>query len=70
MSNENKMVLVPQHKLDAIEEARLKLYELLKPQMGKLDVQSSADFSFMVELQEITQPMWQVANTKWEEAKK
>lgn len=64
-----KMVLVPQSKLDAIEEARLKLYDLLKPQMGTSDVQSSEGFSFLVKVQEITTPMWTVANTKWKEAK-
>jgi hypothetical protein len=64
------MVLVPQHKLDAIEEARLKLYDLLKPQMKAGSVQDAAKFSFLVALQEITQPMWEVANTKWENAEK
>ena len=64
-----KMVIVPQSQLDAIEEARLKLYALLKPQMGKLNPQNSADFSFMVAVQEITEPMWYVANKKWKEVK-
>ena len=66
----DNMVLVPQHKLDAIEEARLKLYDLLKPQMGTADVQSSEGFSFLVKVQEITTPMWEVANTKWKKAEK
>jgi hypothetical protein len=67
--SQEKMVLVPQSKLDAIEEARLKLYELLKPQMNKGSVQDPAKFSYLLAVEEITQPMWLVANTKWEEAK-
>lgn len=66
---QEKMVLVPQAKLDAIEEARLKLYELLKPQMNSGSVQDPKKFRFLLAVQEITDPMWQVANTKWEEAK-
>ena len=65
MSNE-KMVLVPQSKLDEIETARLALYDLLSEQ---LKVPIAQSFSFQVKLQEITQPMWYIANRKWEEAK-
>ena len=64
-----KMVIVPQHKLEELEIARKRLYDLLKPQMGNLDVQSTEDFRFIVQIQEITKPMWEIANTKWEEAK-
>ena len=61
-----KMVLVPQRHLDEIETARLALYDLLAPQL-KIPIATS--FHFQVKLQEITQPMWRVANTKWKEPK-
>jgi len=66
--SQEKMVLVPQHRLDAIEEARLALYDLLAPQL-KQPISGADSFSFQVKLQEITQPMWYVANKKWKEPK-
>ena len=65
MSN-TKMVMVPQHRLDDLETARLALFELLAPQLKEPIAKS---FSFQVKLQEITQPMWYAANRKWEEVK-
>ena len=61
-----KMVMVPQQRLDDLEKARLALYDLLAPQL-KAPIAKS--FSFQVQLQEITQPMWYLSNRKWEEAK-
>ena len=65
MSN-TKMVLVPQQRLDDLEKARLALYDLLAPQL-KAPIAKS--FSFQIQLQEITQPMWYLSNRKWEEVK-
>lgn len=61
-----KMVIVPQSELDAIEKARLDLFELLKPQLNK---PIAKNFSFHVKLQDITKPMWHIANRKWDEVK-
>jgi len=66
--SQEKMVLVPQRHLDEIEEARLALYDLLAPQL-KQPISGATSFSFQVKLQEITTPMWYVANRKWEEPK-
>ena len=67
MSN-TKMVMVPQSRLDDLETARLALYKLLAPQL-KAPISISANFSFLVQLEEITKPMWYAANRKWEEVK-
>ena len=64
-----KMVLVPQSKLDAIEVARIKLYDILKPQMSAGSIQDPAKFSLLLAIEEVTQPMWTIANTKWKEVK-
>ena len=65
MSN-TKMVMVPQSRLDDLETARLALYKLLAPQ---LKAPIAENFSFLVQLEEITKPMWYAANRKWEEVK-
>lgn len=57
----NKKVIVPQTQLDAIEQARLALYELLEDRIEH-------DIQFQMAITNITQPMWLIANTKWEEA--
>ena len=53
-----KMVVVPQRMLDEIEISRKRLYEIF-PDMG---------IGQQVQMQIVTDPMWRIANTKWEEA--
>jgi len=61
-----KMVAVPQRKLDELEAARIALYTLIAKD-NRLN--SPTDISQAMELAPITQPMWELANTKWNEVK-
>jgi len=56
-----KMVAVPQSLLDQIEKARVDLYNM--------HLNTDMDINQQIRLQNITEPMWRVANTKWKEAK-
>jgi len=56
-----KMVEVPQHVLDQIEVARQDLYNMF--------LNTDMDIHQQVRLQNITDPMWRVANTKWKVVK-
>lgn len=61
--NKQKMVIVPQRMLDELEEARLKLYALYPSEINEIDTLT------LVKLVDISNPMWLLANTKWQEAK-
>jgi hypothetical protein len=61
-----KMVAVPQRKLDELEAARIALYALVAKDNH---LNSRVDISQAMELTPITQPMWELANTKWNEVK-
>ncbi len=52
----NVKVIVPQSDLDAIEEARIKLHEMF----------AGADTHTFIKVSTITEPMWKVANKKYE----
>jgi len=58
-----KMVIVPQHMLDALEVSRKQLYAMYPPDIAEISTTE------LVELTEISDPMWKLANTKWEEYK-
>lgn len=58
-----KMVIVPQHKLDELEKARKLLYAMYPTNIHEIDPDT------LMQLQEISQPMWELANTKWKEVK-
>ena len=60
---QEKMVLVPQSKLDKLEIARKKLYERL-PETDN----GAENILNLIELQDVTQIMWEIANTKWKES--
>jgi hypothetical protein len=60
---QEKMVLVPQSKLDKLETARRKLYERL-PETDN----GAENLLNLIELQDVTQIMWEIANTKWKES--
>jgi hypothetical protein len=55
-----EMVLVPQSKLDELEVARKKLYNRL-PETDN----GFQDILNIIELQDVTAIMWELANTKW-----
>lgn len=59
----NKMVIVPQDYLDNLEEARKRLYAMYPSNIADISTPK------LMELSVITQPMWILANTKWEEFK-
>ncbi len=50
----NKLVIVSQSELDAIEQARIELYEMF----------DAGDTHTLIKLSSITQPMWLIANKK------
>lgn len=50
-------VIVPKSELVKLEEARVALYDIIDPMT--IDSQ--------IRLQRITDPMWRIANKKWEE---
>jgi hypothetical protein len=54
-----KRVIVEERELEAIEEARVKLYKLLEDQ--------TEDIAFLIKLTEITAPMWRIAHRRREE---
>jgi hypothetical protein len=58
-----KMVIVPQRMLDNLETARKQLYAMYPPDIAEISTTE------LVELTEISDPMWKLANTKWEESK-
>lgn len=58
-----KMVIVPQHMLDKLEESRLLLYAMYPSKISEIDTRT------LTKLVEISDPMWKLANTKWEEVK-
>lgn len=58
-----KMVIVPQDYLDDLEVARKRLYSMYPPNIADISTPK------LMELTEISNPMWILANTKWEEFK-
>jgi hypothetical protein len=58
-----KMVIVPQRMLDELEQARLRLYAMYPSDINDMDM------STLAKLVDISDPMWKLANTKWEEVK-
>lgn len=59
----NKMVIVPQHMLDELEASRKRLYAMYPSDIKDIDTPT------LTKLVEISEPMWRLANTKWEEYK-
>lgn len=59
----SKMVIVPQEVLNKLEESRKRLYAMYPSEISEIDT------STLTKLVEITDPMWLLANTKWEEYK-
>ncbi len=57
------MVIVPQTMLDELEEARKRLYAMYPSDIEEIDTTT------LTKLVEISDPMWLLANTKWEEVK-
>ena len=55
----SEYVLVPKSDLKRLEEARVKLYGMYDP----MTIQE------LIELQKITEVMWSIANTRWDEVK-
>jgi len=58
------MVIVPQAMLDELEQGRKTLYDRLPETTS-----GAQDILNIVELQDVTDIMWKLANTKWKEAK-
>ena len=54
---DTKYVIVPQKHLDAIEKARLELYEMFDPMTTDA----------LIDLHRVTEPMWLAANKKYPE---
>ena len=59
----SKMVIVPQTMLDELEESRKRLYAMYPSDIEEIDTPT------LTKLVEISEPMWLLANTKWEEVK-
>lgn len=54
-----KKVVIPQSDLDTIEQARLDLYKMFE--------EECKDISFLVQLQQVTDKLYQVANRRYPE---
>lgn len=57
-------VIVPKSELVKLEEARIALYDLLANCNSIVDHNT---FFLQIRLQRITEPMWRIANKKWDE---
>lgn len=65
--NKEELEFIKRYKIE-LESARLKLYELIQNDL-QIDLYDPKNMRILVKLQEITNVMWLISNTRFEDNK-